>query len=87
MKGIHGNYADEDLLAAISSEVQAVAAKWQGTTLVLHFAAHLGAAEKPLLFMCMHRLSYFFLLILFFHRLLVYRALQNAILRDTRAMQ
>ncbi|KAH7966156.1 hypothetical protein HPB49_014068 [Dermacentor silvarum] len=39
VQGVHGNYADEDLLAAVSSKVRVVAAKRQGTTLVLRFSA------------------------------------------------
>ncbi|KAH7966751.1 hypothetical protein HPB49_019193 [Dermacentor silvarum] len=39
VQGVHGNYADEDLLAAVSSKVRVVAPKRQGTTLVLRFAA------------------------------------------------
>ncbi|KAH7945594.1 hypothetical protein HPB49_013239 [Dermacentor silvarum] len=39
VQGVHGNYTDEDLLAAVSSKVRVVAAKRQGTTLVLRFAA------------------------------------------------
>ncbi|KAH7959044.1 hypothetical protein HPB49_007664 [Dermacentor silvarum] len=39
VQGAHGNYADEDLLAAVSSTVRVVAAKRQGTTVVLRVAA------------------------------------------------
>ncbi|KAH7971273.1 hypothetical protein HPB49_020826 [Dermacentor silvarum] len=39
VQGVHGNYADEDLLAAASSKVRVVVAKRQDTTLVLRFAA------------------------------------------------
>ncbi|KAH7948854.1 hypothetical protein HPB49_002799 [Dermacentor silvarum] len=39
VQGAHGNYADEYLLAAVSSKVLVIAAKRQGTTLVLRFAA------------------------------------------------
>ncbi|KAH7933387.1 hypothetical protein HPB49_012119 [Dermacentor silvarum] len=39
VQGVHGNYTNEDLLAAVSSKVRVVAAKRQGTTLVLRFAA------------------------------------------------
>ncbi|KAH7932970.1 hypothetical protein HPB49_005697 [Dermacentor silvarum] len=38
VQGVHGNYADEDLLASLSSKKRVVAAKRQGTTLVLRFA-------------------------------------------------
>ncbi|KAH7958626.1 hypothetical protein HPB49_003387 [Dermacentor silvarum] len=38
VQGVHGNYTDEYLLAAVSWKVRVVAAKRQGTTLVLRFA-------------------------------------------------
>ncbi|KAH7953782.1 hypothetical protein HPB49_012086 [Dermacentor silvarum] len=47
VQGVYGNYADEDLLAAVSSKVRVVAAKRQGTILVLRFAAPYPPPPPP----------------------------------------